>query len=126
MILAIKEGVTRDNAIGQGNGLFGSYQICTQSKGRFFLSSQHAQLNWTDGTLRISNNRIPYDGTLVVAEVNFSDPGLLGEALKFDGRIHSPLDPIERHYEAERSEDLYFELAEEAESLGNRPSGNFV
>lgn len=123
---AIKEGVTRDSAIGQGNGLFGSYQICTQSKGRFFLSSQHAQLSSTNGNLHISHNKIPYDGTLIVAEVNFSDPGLLGEALKFDGRLHSPLDRIESHYEAENTEDLYFELAEEAESLGNRPSGKFV
>jgi hypothetical protein len=30
---AIREGVTRDAAVGQGNGMFGTFQICSKSKG---------------------------------------------------------------------------------------------
>ena len=33
---AIREGVTRDKSVGQGNGLFGSYEICRLSGGYFF------------------------------------------------------------------------------------------
>ena len=38
---AIREGITRDQSIGQGNGLFGSYEICSHSGGRFQIESGH-------------------------------------------------------------------------------------
>ena len=44
--LAIREGVTRDKKLGQGNGLYGSYQICSRSNGYFGLYSGHAHLEY--------------------------------------------------------------------------------
>ena len=35
---AIREGVTRDENLGQGNGLYGSYQVCSHSNGVFISS----------------------------------------------------------------------------------------
>jgi hypothetical protein len=41
---AIEQGITRDKAIGQGNGLYGSYQIAVKSGGNFSVHSGNATL----------------------------------------------------------------------------------
>ena len=41
---AIREGVTRDKQVGQGNGLFGSVEICWASEGYFELDSGYGRL----------------------------------------------------------------------------------
>src|SRR5687767_4758297 len=97
---AIREGVTRDKSIGQGNGLFGTYQICSHCKGSFQLESRYAKLTYTDrGGLHIWKENIPYEGTLVVASVDFSRPDLLEEVLRFGGQSYTPVDYIETNYE---------------------------
>jgi hypothetical protein len=40
--LAVEQGVTRDQSIGQGNGLWGSYRIATRSAGKFDIHSGNA------------------------------------------------------------------------------------
>lgn len=88
---AIREGVTRDKSIGQGNGLFGSYQICSHSMGSFQLESGHGKLAFSEREgLRVSSEKVPFDGTLVMAQINFSDPRLLEEALRFGGTAARP------------------------------------
>ena len=85
---AIEEGVTRDKSLGQGNGLFGSFQICTHCKGKFAIKSGYAKLDYTDkGGLHLRTEKTFYDGTLIVASINFSNPHLLESALKFDGKM---------------------------------------
>jgi hypothetical protein len=121
---AIREGVTRDKAIGQGNGLFGSYQICSRSKGFFQVDSGYGKLCFDERNgLHVSTERVPYDGTLVVAEIGFSVPRLLEEALQFGGKRHSPLDYVETHYEDPNAERLIFKIAEESNSFGSRVAG---
>ena len=65
-------------------------------------------------------------GTLVVAEIDFSDPGLLGAALRFGGKQYRPTDVVELNYEIENSERMKFLLKDEAESFGSRPAGTPV
>jgi anti-sigma regulatory factor (Ser/Thr protein kinase) len=97
---AIREGVTRDSDVGQGNGLYGSYQICSHSIGSFHLESGYGKLTFTERQgLRVTTERVPFNGTLVVAQINFSDPRLLAEALRFGGRQHIPVDFVETNYE---------------------------
>jgi hypothetical protein len=121
---AIREGVTRDKSVGQGNGLFGSYRICSESKGFFQVDSGHAKLSYTEQNgLRVREERVPYDGTLVVAEIDFSVPHLLEEALKFDGKIHRPVDYLELHYEDDAAERVMFKVAEESDAFGTRIAG---
>ena len=59
---AVREGVTRDRSVGQGNGLFGTYQICSNCHGRFRLDSGHASLKYYDDTLHVYPSQIPYSG----------------------------------------------------------------
>lgn len=125
---AIREGVTRDTRIGQGNGLYGSYRVCSKSNGAFQLDSGHARLEYIShrGQLTITNHNVPYSGTLVAATIDFSDPTLLQDALQFDGRTHTPVDYIENKYEGYDGEAINFVLSEECTSFGSRISGKPV
>ena len=122
---AIREGVTRDKAIGQGNGLYGSYQICCHSGGAFQIESGHARLLFRPGDygLEIRDQKVPVNGTLVIAKINFSDPGLLKEALNFSGKSHTPVDYIETQYEGSDTDVIYVRLSNEAQSFGSRVAG---
>lgn len=121
---AIREGVTRDPSIGQGNGMFGSYQICSKSKGGFLIDSGYARLKYDSHTgLSIENQSIPYGGTLIVATIDFSDPKLLEEALCFKGKKHRPVDYVETNYETNATGDIFFKLKDESSSFGSRVSG---
>ena len=124
---AIREGVTRDKSVGQGNGLYGSFQICHHSRGSFVIDSGYAILE-LDSKQRISVNKsaIPYGGTLVVAEIDFSKQGLLEEALKFGGKKHTPVDIIEMSYENDTGSELLFKMVDESKSFGSRPAGTPV
>jgi len=124
---AILEGVTRDASIGQGNGLYGSYQICSQSKGFFHMESGDGKLDFSEGRgLRVTTELVPYDGTLVAAQINFSDPDLLAEALSFGGRKYVPMDFVELKYEQEGLTDIPFVIKDEAASFGSRVAGTPV
>ncbi len=121
---AIREGVTRDKNVGQGNGLYGSYQICSHSNGFFQLESGYGKLMFTDRDgLRIGTERIPYEGTLVAAQIDFSVPHLLEEALQFNGKTHQTVDYVELRYEQHGTEDLLFKVSEESLSFGSRVAG---
>lgn len=124
---AVREGVTRDSSIGQGNGMFGSYQICSKSGGDFLIDSGYARLKFNSNTgLSIASQNTPYAGTLVVATIDFSDPRLLEDALSFKGVKHKPLDFIEAKYETNDEGDIYFKLIDECTSFGSRVSGKPV
>jgi len=121
---AIREGVTRDKSIGQGNGLFGSYQICSHSRGFFQVVSGYGKLVYSERNgLHVSTEKVPYAGTLVAATIDFSQPHLLEQALQFGGKLHAPVDFIETHYEAEDAERIVFVIKDEATSFGSRPAG---
>jgi anti-sigma regulatory factor (Ser/Thr protein kinase) len=124
---AVQEGVTRDSTVGQGNGLFGSYQISSHSKGAFQLESGYGKLTFSERAgLHVSSERIPYEGTLVAAQINFSDPHLLADALRFGGRQHVPMDFVELKYEQHDREEVLFVMSDEATSFGSRVAGTPV
>lgn len=120
----IREGVTRDKKIGQGNGLFGSYEICSQCNGYFAIHSGHARLEFDARRgLSVSDERTPYNGTLVIATIDFSQPKLLENALRFEGRKYTPVDFIETEYEEYNGDHIRFMLSKESASFGSRVAG---
>jgi len=124
---AIKEGVTRDKSLGQGNGLYGSYRVCSQGEGIFHLQSAHAKLVFTRRRgLQITTEKVPFEGTLIDAQVNFSDPRLLGGALNFGGKVHVPSDFVESQYEDFETEEVRFVILKEAPSFRSRLGGTPV
>lgn len=118
---AIREGVTRDKAIGQGNGLFGSFEICWKSEGYFDAYSGYGRLNLSDNRrMRIREDKIPYQGTLIVAGIDYSKPDVLKDALRFGDKPYTPIDYIETHYESKDGQRVVFVMKNEATSFGSR------
>jgi anti-sigma regulatory factor (Ser/Thr protein kinase) len=118
---AIQEGVTRDKAFGQGNGLYGSFQVAKQSGGEFSIHSGFAHLYYEDSKgLHAGLQTIPFKGTLVVSGIDFSQQGVLEQALQFGGETHRPSDIIQTKYESTDGAKLVFTLKNEASSLGSR------
>ncbi|GHD57956.1 STAS-like domain-containing protein [Jeongeupia chitinilytica] len=120
---SIKEGITRDKNVGQGNGLFGSHQICTKSGGMLKITSGYATLYAHGEEVEVRTNKAPFNGTLIVSEIDFSTIGLLENALKFDGKVHEALSRIESMYEDYQQDILRVKILGCATSFGSRASG---
>lgn len=124
--MAIREGVTRDKDFGQGNGLFGSYQISSLSDGDFMLHSGWASLIHNKGSLRTMRNTIQHAGTVVSATVNLAVPNLLERALKMKGQVWVPVDFVETEFELHTDGVVTVRLIEETKSFGSRTAGTPV
>src|SRR5512132_4143490 len=66
---AIEEGVTRNSATNQGNGLFGTFKCCEVSGGQFDILSDKVSLKHRPGLLNVSTNGIPFQKTFVRASI---------------------------------------------------------
>ena len=121
---AIREGVTRDAKFGQGNGLYGTWQICELSNGRFEIHSGYASLISTqrDG-LHVRSEQIPFNGTLVTARIGYGEPLELEKALTFGGKQHTPVD---LHYDEDEQGNVKFVLKDESVGFGSRAAGEPV
>lgn len=119
--MAIREGVTRDTTVGQGNGLFGTFQICDKSGGRLRIDSGHGSLTYSaDAGVHLRNEYVPFEGTVIDAQVGLGVQGAFGLALAFGGRTHTPVDLIESRYESETGPQILFVLSQETTSFGSR------
>lgn len=126
---ALREGVTRDKNEGRGNGLFGTYQLASNtSDGYLHTSSRYAHFGKNPRGVTLKDERVPFCGTLIVAGLGSSIPGELHKALRFSDGVHEPIDWIETCYEnSDATENtLVFNLAEEADSLFSRESARFL
>src|SRR5262249_6796902 len=119
---AIREGVTR--GVGQGNGLFGSFRVCTLSGGAFSINSGFAFLYGSrDGTVHGQLDPLGFPGTSVNCAISYARPLILEEALQFGGRKHTPVDFIETDYEGFENNAAILEIAKETVSVGSRRLG---
>ncbi|QGZ33172.1 STAS-like domain-containing protein [Stappia indica] len=122
---AIKEGVTRNPATNQGNGLYGAFRVATLSHGKFELISGKAILS-AEGTGRVktvSGTRL-YPGTAVICRVECGDEKLIENALMFKEKIHEPgFDYLERQHELGDREAYIFSMSRECKYFGSREAG---
>ena len=123
---AVKEGVTRNTSTNQGNGLFGSFEICRISRGAFRLHSNLGRLELLNGSVSYRKDSIPFSGTLVDVTIDVSDRGVLDQALKFKGSVHKPSDIIEYKYETDDLKAIRFKMEEEVRSFASRAGGKPV
>jgi anti-sigma regulatory factor (Ser/Thr protein kinase) len=120
---SIKQGVTRDPKFGQGNGLFGTYQIAALSGGTFHINAGAAHLVVTrKGEVQVRRDPEEFHGTMVLCAINFTKPELLERALSFKGNNYRMVDLIEMRYEQD-DDTLKIWIRDEAESCGSRRSG---
>lgn len=120
---AIREGVTRDKDVGQGNGLFGTFEVTQVGTGYLHVHSGYAGLDYSHERLKTRSERVPLTGTLVVAGIDVSDTDVLGDALRFEGKRYEPLDYLETHFELGDRDVLVVKLLDEVDSFGSRRAG---
>jgi hypothetical protein len=80
---SIREGISRDLEFGQGNGLYGSAEICSGSGGFINIQSGNGSLLKSEVGIRLRNEKLPLKGTLVDGCLSYASPGALAKALKF-------------------------------------------
>lgn len=123
--MAVKEEVTRDQRIGQGNGLFGLHSIVKQGKGKLVITSGQGSYTYNNGDVRTYDN-LPYiskqtPGTIVDFQLNYAEDMSLDKALVFRGK---PYEMISLHFE--NLEDEYgrinYRITERSEGTGTRES----
>jgi len=126
LLESVKSGVTRNAVDFQGNGLYGTLEICRAGGGKFSLNAGNAVLICAHETVTARRESVPFSGTTVDALIDFSEPALLERALAIDGRIHQPVDFIELRYEQDDLRSIPFKLGEQAFSFRSRPAGRPV
>lgn len=123
--MAVKEEVTRDKRIGQGNGLFGLHSIVKQGKGKLVITSGRGSYTYNNGDVRTYDN-LPYTsrqtpGTIVDFQLNYAEDMSLDKALVFRGKQY---EMINLHFE--NLEDDYgrinYRISERSEGTGTRES----
>ena len=121
---AISEGVTRDQTIGAGNGLYGSYRVASFSNGSFSIDSGRGLLYVSPSSdgVQIQNPWVPYTGTSVKCRIGLGDRTLLNRALRFKNTPHEPAhDFVERRFE--KGDDIVVSVKKEAERFFGFRSG---
>ena len=120
--LAIKEGVTSDKTTCQGNGLFGTYELCSRSKGVLKVHSDRGLLLFSNEKLKLTNIRENFRGTYINARLRCDKPDLLDEIL-FEGQKHYPSDLIENKFETKENDLISFSVKDNSKSTGSRDAG---
>lgn len=130
---AVKAGVTRDPAVGQGNGLAGALRISTGSGGSFTVISGAGVLTvWHDtatGTPQMRHWELQpaesFPGTLVCAQILRNPAFNLNEAFGF-AKLNASMfanDLIESKYETEDGTGLLVQIKDLTTGCGSRPAG---
>jgi hypothetical protein len=123
LMQSVRSGVTRNAQDFQGNGLYGTLEICRAGGGKFTLNAGNAALICVNGAVNAKYEPIPFVGTTIDAHIDFSDPTLLEKALLINGKIHKPVDYIELKYEQYDLKTIPFKLNEQSISFRSRPAG---
>lgn len=127
---AIAEGVTRDQSVNAGNGLFGSYRVAALSEnGQFEIHSGNGVLYYDRPAdePQARSTKTPYRGTSVRCGIGLNNPDLLHEALRFKGQPETPLfDVIERRFENQEGTLMVTVKKDAARDIGSRAGGRRV
>lgn len=124
--LAMKERITRDERIGQGNGLWGLSQIIKETNGKLLISSGGARYEFVNGLeTKISSgdfNLGTQQGTTMIDfQLDYSSPIDVTAALNG----YNPLDLWAEQHENEKGE-ISLDIAKESYGTGTRKSAERV
>lgn len=123
--LAIKEEVTRDRTVGQGNGLFGLHSIISQGKGTLEIVSGGASYKLM-GEKTYTNQHLPTlsprnPGTIVDFQLNYGKNISLENALKFRGKDYSITDLYIESFDDGKGHN-YYSVKDHGDGTGTRDS----
>ncbi|MEN9609211.1 MAG: hypothetical protein RLZZ628_25 [Bacteroidota bacterium] len=126
--IAVKESITRDKSVGQGNGMYGLHQIVKQNQGSLTIISNSAlyQLNSKGNIIELSNiSTLSEDngGTLVDFQLDYKKKVSISDALIIKGQPYTGY--VNYYLESLENElgDLVYILRDWSLGVGTRPSG---
>jgi anti-sigma regulatory factor (Ser/Thr protein kinase) len=122
--LAVQEGVTRNKATNQGNGLYGTYRLACASSCIFSLRSRHGTLYVDkEGEVHTRRTNVPFHGTFVICQIDCNEPDLIKRAFNFGGRPHEPaFDYVEKKHELDDGA-IRIVARDICKTFGSRESG---
>lgn len=123
--LAIKEEVTRDSSVGQGNGLFGLHSIISQGNGILEITSSGASYRLS-GDKTFINKKLPKHsmnkpGTIIDFQLNYGKDISLENALKFRGKDFSIVDLYIENFDDDQGHN-YYSVKDHSGGTGTRDS----
>jgi len=122
--LAVKEGVTRDKNIGQGNGLWGLHQIVSENTGILNITSNSACYNLTNNEFK-TFDRVPqlsYDnGCIVDFQIDYGKEISISNALGGYEPVNLKLESLEDH-----AGNINIDLHSKESGVGTRTSGEKI
>ncbi|OFX48201.1 MAG: hypothetical protein A2046_08220 [Bacteroidetes bacterium GWA2_30_7] len=122
--LAVKEGVTRDKKIGQGNGLWGLHQIVSENTGILNIISNSACYNLTNNELKTFDcvSQLPYDnGCIVDFQIDYSKEISISKALGGYEPVNLKLESLE-----DNAGNIKIDLHSKESGVGTRKSGEKI
>lgn len=126
LTLCIKEGVTRDKKIGQGNGMYGLYSLIREGNGRLVITSGRDAYQYIDGKPSITKDVHFYPSrerwsTTVDFQLDYSQDISIKKVLTFNGKEFDFTNLYAENLENDAGE-LVFKISELAEGTGTRES----
>lgn len=122
--LAVKEGVTRDKKIGQGNGLWGLHQIVSENTGVLNITSNSACYNLTNNEFK-TFDRVPqlsYDnGCVVDFQIDYGKEISISKALGGYEPVNLKLESLE-----DNAGNININLRSKESGVGTRKSGEKI
>jgi Histidine kinase-, DNA gyrase B-, and HSP90-like ATPase. len=124
LILAVKEGVTRDKKIGQGNGLWGLHQIVSENIGVLNIISNSACYNLTNNEFKTFDRipQLPYDnGCIVDFQIDYSKEISISRALGGYEPVNLKIESLE-----DDAGNIAIDLRSKESGVGTRKSGEKI
>ena len=122
--LAVKEGVTRDKKIGQGNGLWGLHQIVSENIGILNITSNSACYNLTNNKFKTYGN-IPQlfidNGCIVDFQIDYGKEISISKALGGYQPVNTKVETLEDDFGK-----IVIYLHEKDSGVGTRKSGEKI
>jgi hypothetical protein len=119
--LAVKEGITRDKNIGQGNGLWGLHQIVSENTGILNITSNSACYNLTNNEFK-TYDRVPqllYDnGCIVDFQIDYRKEISISKALGGYEPANLKIESLE-----DSVGNIIIDLQSKESGVGTRKSG---
>ncbi len=126
LTLCIKEGVTRDKKVGQGNGMYGLFSLIREGNGRLVITSGRDAYQYIEGTPSITKDVHLYPSnkrwsTTIDFQLDYSQDISIKKVLTFNGRVFDFTNLYAENLENDAGE-LVFKISELAEGTGTRES----
>ena len=124
--LAMKERITRDEKIGQGNGLWGLSQIIKETSGKLQISSGGARYTYSNGkeeTIKSGDFNLGQEQgtTMIDFQLDYSSPIDIAGALNG----YAPVDIWAEQRENDKG-DIVLDVANESNGTGTRQSAEKI